>query len=261
MYPIHGNKLVGPGGGPGRKRKLPPLTEEQRRFVHLFAMWITQPDDVSFTEQKELRKLAQIYFPDKGRADIARKPVYRGIAVGFKDSYPIIDFLNDKPFKLNRANKRRLFESWSNTAVMAEHFMGNTWGWQKKARHPMGILFSHKFKPKEIILHLASDYIDKDLGKALDMTIDDYSGGDFLSRKEEDEILTDSYKANIITRCKNVPKFSLRWKTLNEDDLYTTLMSKLDSFSQQEFEDRIKFMRPDEFIIFSCHGKKLSIQD
>ena len=179
--------------------------------------------------------------------------------MGFSDHDPILDFLNDKPFKLKRPHKRRLFESWSGSETLAKVFIRENWERADRLRHPFGLLFKHKFKPKDVVLHLASEHLSKKMGKLLDRAIDEYTGGDFLSRKQEDEILIESYKANVIRMCSNVVKFTLSFSTLSIIDVHGAIQDKLDRNSQRELDAMFDSLRGDDLITFSCHGKGLSL--
>ena len=200
--------------------------DSEKYFAELVGQWVSHPDNLSVAQQKELRELAFKVLPNQGRIAVTRKSLTRGIAVDLKSSGAILDFLNDKPFKLERADTSKLFESWSTDERTSRSFM--YFSSRNDSIYPMGILFRHKFKPKEIILDMASDYMDPTFAETLDKAIAYYGGG-VGTRKEENEVLVDSYKANVIALCKNVSKFSLLSITLKEMYIYEAIMDRLAS--------------------------------
>ena len=243
------------------------LKDSETYFAELVGKWIAKPDSLTDDEQKELRKLAFEHFPNQGRIDIAGKSLTRGIFVGFKNPEPILDFLDDKPFKLERAHKRRLFESWSVEPEVAFHFASAVHGRRFHAQpYPMGIVFRHKFKPKEIVLDVASDYIDSDLSNMLNKAMVSY-GSSFKDRKYESEILVDSYKANVVALCRNVSKFYIKNKILKEEpDIADSIMERLDNRSIHRVRKLNSWTSSkDDFpgvrVGFTCYGRRLSLFD
>ena len=95
----------------------------------------------------------------------------------------------------------------------------------------MGILFKHKFKPDDIILDLASKFLDPEVSEIVDDFIVKYGTGEVTSRYEEKEVIVKSYKANTITLCKNVTEFTLMVTALNSMAVYDAIMDRLNNKS------------------------------
>ena len=157
--------------------------------------------------------------------------------MGFDTVDPILDFLNNKSFKLKRKGKSNLFESWSRGMGGVKWYMDphdreyNSFdpSKPKNKKFGLGLMFSHKFMPDEIILYLGSRSLDPKLAKMINREISFYSAG-IANRSPESEVLIDSYKANTIALCKNVKRFALSMKTFKREPVvYEALMGRLDN--------------------------------
>ena len=178
---------------------------EKEKFATLVGSWVggwnmrTGESLLSLGEQKLLKELSYKFFPDSARVQVAKRPLVRSIAVGFDAVDSILDFLDNKAFKLKRKRKSNLFESWSRRTTSASGYM-NPWTQESQPFDPskprnkafgLGLMFSHKFKPDEIILYLGSRMIDPELAKTINRAISFQSGG-MSNRSSEAEVLVDA---------------------------------------------------------------------
>ena len=241
---------------------------EDEKFVDLVGRWVSGFDRtgkslLSLKEQAQLKELSYIFFPDSARVQVSKRPLVRSIAVGFDTVDPILDFLDNKTFKLKRKLRSNLFESWSRRASVSEFYMNPSMeemdpfdpSKPRNKLYAMGLMFQHKFKPDEIILYLGSRSINSELGRKMTQAISKELDG-IAKRSDQSEVLVDAYEANIIALCKNVKRFSLSKKTLRREPVvYEELINRLPTTQdvqtlKQQYK---KFKHDHQVFTFICN--------
>ena len=239
------------------KKKPENLTEDELYFAQLVAKWVDYPKEITIKDQKDLRMLSYVHYHDSVRAKVARKALNRGITTGFKTHKPIVDFLEGKTFGLKRRGKPKILESWAR-GLPRPWFRDAT---DTKLPHPIGIMFSHKFKPDEIVFHIGTQSLDPDVAREIDKLINLRSVG--VTRSSESEVLIDAYEKNMITICGNVKKFNLTGPTLNKESVFDALMNRLDAQSQEKFEEIVEQGKNKKeyvkFMQFACVRNSLKL--
>ena len=109
-------------------------------------------------------------------------------------------------------------------------------------------MFSHKFKPQEIVLHTGTKSFDPDIAYEIDSLM-------IRRRSSESEVLIDSYKKNTVTICGNVKKFNLLRRTIKL--VYSSLMDILDIGSQEKLK---KLFHRKNLFQFACTRKLVKLE-